>query len=282
MTSITLPIFGAGSQPDEADGASLDYLPMPGEMATFAMPHISADLNSQDLSPARRILELLQQQLDAFPSTGEAIDLTGLDADNRRLLAEVLGEGEVAMQVTGPRPLRIQESVLAGVWRLQKLDSEGRLLQDALEVGAAPRSVLQSAFTGAARQIDVAWSTLPDGVMNAPPLLAELNAKIAGYQPGAEAHSINLSLLPQTEQDLAFLSERLGDGTVTILSRGYGNCRISATGTAYVWWVRYFNSQETLILNTLEVSDLPNVACASIEDIADSRERLREIVKVSC
>ena len=48
--------------------------------------------------------------------------------------------------------------------------------------------------------------------MNAPPLLAELNAKIAEYQPGGEAHIINLSLLPQTEQDLAFLEQRLGKG----------------------------------------------------------------------
>jgi hydrogenase-1 operon protein HyaF len=47
-----------------------------------------------------------------------------------------------------------------------------------------------------------------------------------------------------------------------------------------VWWVQYFNSQDTLILNTLEVSDVPNVACASPEDIADSRQRLEEIMKV--
>jgi len=117
-------------------------------------------------------------------------------------------------------------------------------------------------------------------VMNAPPLLAELNAKIAEYRPGGEAHTINLSLLPQTEQDLEFLAQRLGGGSVTILSRGYGNCRITATGTQYVWWVQYFNSEDTLILNTLEVSDVPSVACASPEDIADSCERLQEILKV--
>jgi hydrogenase-1 operon protein HyaF len=116
--------------------------------------------------------------------------------------------------------------------------------------------------------------------MNAPPLLAELNAKIAAYQAGVAPHIINLSLLPQTEQDLAFLEQRLGKGFVTILSRGYGNCRITSTGTKNVWWVQYFNSQDTLILNTLEVSDVPDVACASPEDIADSAERLQEILKV--
>lgn len=114
--------------------------------------------------------------------------------------------------------------------------------------------------------------------MNAPPLLAELNARISEYRTADQPHIINLSLLPQTEQDLAFLEQRLGKGPVTILSRGYGNCRITATATRNAWWVQYFNSQETLILNTLEVSEIPGVACASPEDIADSAQRLQEIL----
>jgi hydrogenase-1 operon protein HyaF len=44
--------------------------------------------------------------------------------------------------------------------------------------------------------------------------------------------------------------------------------------------VQYFNSQDTLILNTLEVSDVPSVACASPEDIADSCQRLQDIMQV--
>jgi hydrogenase-1 operon protein HyaF len=41
---------------------------------------------------------------------------------------------------------------------------------------------------------------------------------------------------------------------------------------------QYFNSDDTLILNTLEVSDVPSVACAAMEDLADSAERLGEIL----
>ena len=87
-------------------------------------------------------------------------------------------------------------------------------------------------------------------------------------------------LLPQTEQDLAFLDERLGKGSVTVLSRGYGNCRISSTNTRHVWWVQYFNSQDKNILNTLEVGSVPDVACAAPEDIRDSAARLDEILEV--
>jgi len=169
---------------------------------------------------------------------------------------------------------------LAGVWRVQRLDGQNRLIADALEVGVMPRALTDNAFAGAADRIDTAIRDLPDGVMNALPLLAELNAKIAEYRPGAEPHVINLSLLPQTEQDLALLEQRLGRGQTTILSRGYGNCRIGATATCKVWWVQYFNSQDSLILNTMEVSDIPSVACASAEDIADSAQRLQEILAV--
>ncbi|MCK9637526.1 MAG: hydrogenase expression/formation protein [Methylobacter tundripaludum] len=280
MNSISLPIFGQGSQPAEQDGVELEYLQMPQEMTTYAMPQISTDLKSHDLAQAKIILLKLQQYLAAFPSVSVAIELTRLDANNRRFIDELLGEGEVSVICSGGQNIRIQESVLAGVWRLQTLNDRSQIVNDALEVGIIPQQLSQSAFNGAAAQIDTYWTVVPKDVMNSPPLLTELNAKIAAYRPGGEAHTINLSLLPQTEQDLAFLAQRLGRGSVTILSRGYGNCRITATGTQYVWWVQYFNSEDTLILNTLEVSDVPSVACASPEDIADSRERLQEILKV--
>ena len=280
MTSISLPIFGQGSQPAAEDGVELEYLPMPEEMAIYRMPEISADLNVADLQSAKAILQQLQQELAAFPAAAKSKDLISLDATNRQFIDELLGEGEVSMICTEIRDIRIQESVLAGVWRLQAFDAEKRMISDVLETGIIPQTVTQLAFSGAAKVIDTQWQALPPGVINAPPLLAELNAKIAHYQPGDEAYIINLSLLPQTEQDLLFLDQRLGKGSITILSRGYGNCRISATAIRYIWWVQYFNSQDTLILNTLEVSDVPMVACASPEDIADSLQRLQEIMQV--
>ena len=280
MTSQYLPIFGQGSQPAEEDGVELEYLPMPEEMAIYRMPEISSDLNIAGLTQAKVFLSQLQQALADFPTVSASMDLISLDSTNRQFIDEMLGEGEVSMIYSGQPVIRIQESVLAGVWRQQSLNPDKKIISDTLEVGIVPQAITRLAFSNAAQCIDTQWDVLPSGVMNAPPLLAELNAKIADYQPDDEAHIINLSLLPQTEEDLVFLESRLGKGRVTILSRGYGNCRISSTNTQYVWWVQYFNSQDTLILNTLEVSAVPNVACASPEDIADSRQRLEEIMKV--
>ena len=69
-------------------------------------------------------------------------------------------------------------------------------------------------------------------------------------------------------------------GPTTILSRGYGNCRIGATAKEGVWWIKYYNSQDALILNTIEIVQIPEVALAAPEDIADTAERVAEIGKL--
>ena len=117
-------------------------------------------------------------------------------------------------------------------------------------------------------------------LMNAPALAAEQADKLATFKPDAPVHVINLTLLPVSDGDLAYLDKRLGQGAVTILSRGYGNCRISSTAVKNAWWVRYFNSRESLILNTIEVTRIPGVACAAVQDLEDSAERLAEILEV--
>jgi hydrogenase-1 operon protein HyaF len=116
-------------------------------------------------------------------------------------------------------------------------------------------------------------------VLNAPPVLVELADHASSWRAGDPPHVINLTLLPQTEEDLAYLLDRLGTGAAALLSRGYGNCRITATRMRHVWWVQYFNSEDALILNTLEVIDVPAVALAAMEDIEDSAQRLAEILE---
>jgi hydrogenase-1 operon protein HyaF len=85
--------------------------------------------------------------------------------------------------------------------------------------------------------------------------------------------------MPVTPEDAAWLDVQLGRGGLSILSRGFGNCRITATAYPNVWWVQYFNAMEKLILNSVEVVDVPIVAQAAAEDFADSRERLAEWIE---
>jgi hydrogenase-1 operon protein HyaF len=285
MSEINIPIAvtGPGTQPAELDGAELDILQLPSGMETYQSPILPEPEEVVALSAAKQRLIDLAERIDGYDGHSgnvAAIDLGGLDAANRQLVDQVLGEGEVSIRFEGDIRARIQESVLAGVWRVRYLDADDQVMRDSVEVGEIPSLLVDRAFAGAATCVGGELEDPPEGVLNAPSLLTELNDKVGIYQKGDGSHVINLTLLPQTEQDLAFLDERLGKGNVTVLSRGYGNCRISSTNTRHVWWVQYFNSQDKNILNTLEVTSVPDVACAAPEDIRDSAARLHEILEV--
>ncbi len=216
----------------------------------------------------------LQHALNTYPQRASAAaDITGLNAENRDLTSQILGEGEVSAQYRGKLTVKMQESVLAGVWRTLCVDDENQLIRDLVEVGDVP--ALARLAGGALDLPPLGDLEAPPGVINAVPLLAEISPHLAGYEPGQSAHIINLTLLPVSPEDLEFLDQTLAIGPVSILSRGYGDCRITSTGYQNVWWVRYYNSTGKLILNTLEVVDIPTVACAAPEDLQSSAERLQ-------
>lgn len=269
--------LGPGSQHEEE---SLDYLPMPHDMRTFRAPILPEPEEMGDRVATRAWLEQLLAATRRW-RPGQAafsLDMGGLAEADRLLIDQVLGEGEVSAQVSGETgtfagPLSIQESVFAGIWRLRGRDADGLSHADRVEVGDVPAAIRNAARSGHSVPVQAAPGP---GVINAPALLAEIAEQTA--RPAGGTHVINLSLLPFGPEDAAWLDERLGRGRVTLLSRGYGNCRVTATGIARVWWVQYFNSQDALILNTLEISDVPEVARASAEDLEDSAERLAEVI----
>ncbi len=278
MISIPVTLVGPGSQPQPNDEPRLDYPVLPSGMDTYRMPAIDNELSAAPEAVA--LLESLQRALAGYiagePGIGFALDQ--LDTAALDLVNQVLGEGEVSIRAGRNDAVRIQESVLAGIWRVREY-RDGQLRRDRVEVADIPTALRELAFADAADEI-VIGQRFPEGVCNAPPVLVELNEHLGPCRAGAEPHVINLTLLPQTDADLSFLDAALGRGRAVILSRGYGNCRITATGTRHVWWVQYFNSQDSNILNSLEVSKVPAVACAAAEDICDSAARLAEILEV--
>ncbi|PCI07554.1 MAG: hydrogenase expression/formation protein [Gammaproteobacteria bacterium] len=275
-------VTGPGSQPADSDGAEMNFMDMPSGMTTFEAPMIPEVEEAEGLEPAIAMTEGILDALKAF-KTGEkacVISLDHLDEKNRDFYNQLLGDGEVSVQCSGDINAKIQESVLAGVWRVQYMDSHENIVKDTIEIADIPGIVSELTFQNAAEKLDVTQLKIPEDVYNAAPLLTEISDKLPEHTTDNEPHVINLSLLPHTEEDIKYLSDSLGIGPVVILSRGYGNCRISSTKTKNVWWVQYYNSQDTLILNTIEISHVPNVACASQEDLDDSAERLDEILAI--
>jgi len=273
MREFPVPVVGVGSQPEPE---AVDYLPLPHEMTTFAMPIYNLEADPQILAAACDVIENLREAMQAGSSA--CIELSGLPGDVVELINQAMGHGEVSVLVREPSDLHIQETVFAGVWRVQEISAQGLMLRDTLHACAMPPEVRQSALSVADGNITA--PPLREGMMNAPAILNELLERSRNYQHGQPAHVLNLSLLPMSPEDLQYLFEAFGTGTVSILSRGYGNCRITSTRLANVWWVQYFNSMDAIILNTIEVVDMPEVALAAEDDYQDSIERLGEWLTV--
>ncbi len=269
--------------PEGADDA-ITLLPIGGEDAlntrremNFLATRSAAELIARCPAVAKllpQLSEALTAQKAEEPS--RLFDITDLPEDERELLSQVLGEGEVAgvAALTDGVVGQIQESVMAGLWRVRFTDASSALVADYLEIGAIPQAVRKAAELAAA---DIAFGAPPQGAMNVMPVLAEIRERMVALTPVDAPHIVNFSLLPMSEADMAFLQETLGDGPVRLVSRGYGTCRVQATGARNVWSVQFFNAMDTIILDTLEIGGVPAAACAAEEDFRDSAERLREI-----
>ena len=280
MKEFPLPVrvTGPGSQP--VDGAELQYLAMPREMNTFRMPIVPERVEALPLAEARdALLSLLQEMQRWNPADnphGPRRDLAGMSAAALAITNQMLGEGEVSIRVDGERSFLIQESVFTGLWRVCARDGDGALTGDWIEAGTMPRVVGEAARQAATARVgDVA---IPPGAMNSPALIAEIAAHMRERRPNGATHVINLTLFPMTPDDHQVLDLALPIGPVAIMSRGFGNCRVTSTGTRDVWRVQYFNNMNTLILNTIEIVDLPEVALAAVEDLEDTRVRLSDLI----
>jgi len=276
MMSFPIPVvaytpnIGPGSQPLEDE--MLATLEVPGDVHTFRPPLAELNAPPEVVAAAMDFLRQLLVGLRATPfgtSSPVRFSLLQCAPAVRAEINELLGEGEVSVLTGGDRCA--QETAFTGIWRIR---GEG---VDDVEASAFPTALRDLAL---ARALPLAAAAEPPpGLMNAPALYHEIRSLSAQWSPAQRAHVINLSLLPATPDDLAWLDEQLGRISFSILSRGFGNCRITATALPYVWWVQYFNNMEKLILNSIEIVDVPAVALAAVEDYEETAIRLAEWIE---
>ena len=281
MKPFPIPVvaLGPGTQSEDE---SLDYVSMPKDMDTYRPPMLPEPEEIAGRLKARAalgcVLDMLLAAADRRP--GGQVSLLDLPAEDRQLINQVLGEGEASALVRtdgSALEVRIQESVFAGVWRVMTFNA-GALVDDAIEVGPVPM-LLRTMAEEDAESVYKPWrGPLPPNVQNAPLLVDEIRDQIARWQPGQSPHVVNLTLLPVSPEDIGYLDHQLGTGRVLLLSRGYGNCRITNTRHPNCWRVVYYNSMDSVILNTVEVVDMPEVAMAAPEDLQDSHDRLADVL----
>ena len=174
-----------------------------------------------------------------------------------------LSPGEIQGQLAMPRAALLHETTLPGIWWVQEQGGN-----DYLEVGLCPAVVFQAGLAGTTTAPP--W---PDGLMNAPGLLAEA---LAHAQAG-QALQLNLGMLPFNEADRAFLDQLSQQAAVRnahLALKGYGDTVAEKTILSRLWRVRHFNVHGTLVLDTLEVATVPAVIMATDEDWQTSRQHL--------
>jgi len=264
--------------PAEAGGdPSLRLLDMP--VASTRPRRDARPVNSMSQA-ARAVLEEAVAALrehaegDREPSL---ISLRSLDSSDRDTILDVLGEGDVWGSVGGSVGYTFAESVLTGLWHVEATSQDGSKT-DWLEVARIPQAVLHAAEHMPRETIRIP-DRMPQGAMNSLALLTELQQRSTAYQPGQENHVINFTLLPITEADAEVLTTVLGQIPLVIRGGGYGSCRIFAAGLRHVWAVQYLNSMDKVILDTLEIGGVPVAALAAREDLAESADRLPEMIQ---
>ena len=227
--------------------------------------HITGDA----LPVLRRVAEELSRYQAGSPPV--RIPLNGLGDEGLANVAQSLAKGEVGITVGGNHAAEILESVFPGVWQVRPAGGG-----DYLEVGEFPSLALKALE----EETDATPppTEAPDDAMNVRPLLVEIGANMDRLPPGGEAYAINLSRMPMSLIDMAILDDALGMGPVTALSRGYGDCRIAATGHRKVWRVRHFNADDKMILDSIEIIDIPVAARALKEDMDDGGRRLANLI----
>jgi len=283
MTEHVLTWFpkvpGPGETATTAADDSLRLIGMPTGLVRPARQALAADqLTAASRAVVNDVLAQLRERMQAPELPAARIDLGALDENDKALVADILGEGDVWAKVgQGDDFCRVVESVLPGVWRLESNKADGTRTEW-VEVGAVPQPIVDTAATLSRASIDIP-AQMPQGAMNAPALLHELQERSAAYRPGAENHVINFTLLPLTEVDAQVLTAVLGQVPLVIRSGGYGSSRVFATGLRHVWAVQYINGMGNVILDTLEVGGVPISVLAAREDFEDSSERLAEILE---
>ena len=259
-----------------SDGSTDDALALLGMPAMRLPPLARLPI---DFEPGPQLLdrlELLRQAIAAAAAGhygGLQVDTADLDSQSRQALQEMLGEGEVTGTVSlDGVSYTIAESVLTGIWQVSGSDGT-----QWLEVAPVPEVVSRAA--GSLQPAPVALPPAMPGLMNALPVLVEINEHAANWQEGRGPNRVlNFSLLPMSPQDQALLIDVLGRADLVLESGGYGNCRVMATTVRHVWAVQYVNGMGHTILDTVEVGRIPEAAVAASQDFEDSAGRLDEIL----
>jgi hydrogenase-1 operon protein HyaF len=106
-------------------------------------------------------------------------------------------------------------------------------------------------------------------------ILSELVTLLELLAGDGSAASIDLRSLPMSPADRAQLQQVLGEGEVQATLTAQGVSRIRETRVCGVWWVEHFGQDRELVAESIEVTLIPDILKAAVDEIGPAAGDLR-------
>lgn len=121
-------------------------------------------------------------------------------------------------------------------------------------------------------------STPPGLTGNASILLHEIADRVRRLIEMGETSAIDLLAMPLTAADLEWLRKQLGEGEIRIALEADGQSSIHETQCPAVWWVTHHNAGGGVLSAFIEVTTVPEIVKAPMEDVRCGLNRLEELI----
>lgn len=234
-------------------------------------------------SDARGAADLLHSLVAGFGAAdGDRLEDAALALDTvpggvADALEGLLGDGWVALTLRGAdgASTRMEETSFAGVWRVHRHPVSASPATRSVEIGALPGLVVPTLAR---------LTRTPPAAAGAPTdrlrvLFADIARRASKVRADSAVHVVNLTLAGLDDEELAVLTDRLGTGPVSGVCLGFSTTRFASTAVQNVWRVRYFDQAERLVLDTLELVQVPECAVAQASEVRRSIHRLTELAR---
>jgi hydrogenase-1 operon protein HyaF len=120
-------------------------------------------------------------------------------------------------------------------------------------------------------------------LMNAPYLLNEIADALRALVETGETRTLYLSQFPLTDEDNEFLQDFLGHSGTIIHSHFASHSIWRESQTPGVWFGEYYDGPTTLVLQTIEIAPVPELAVPPHQDLRGSLEEYRHrLAKAIC
>ena len=113
---------------------------------------------------------------------------------------------------------------------------------------------------------------------NAWPLMMEIAEMVRTLVDSGETAAIDLSALPLTPADKAWLKERLGSGQIHVTLEAEGQSNLDETACPGVWWITHRDTRDRVIAEFIEVTLVPDLVKAHQADIKIGLEYLEGVI----